>query len=146
MIPILVDIGATWRVLPPGIHDATFREVEQAFAKNQRRKELYHGLIRGCQSLETAGCKFVFLDGSFVTEKSLPGDFDVCWDPVGVDPTKLDPTLLDFTNRRRAQRMKYGGEFFPSSALADNYRTFVDYFQTDKETNLEKGIIQIQLK
>ena len=40
---------------------------------------------------------------------------------------------------------KYGGEFFPSRLLADGSRTFVEFFQTDKETGKRKGIIRIQL-
>jgi len=140
-----MDIGAAWKVLPPGIHDATFRDVECHFATNEKRKILYDGLRRGCRSLKSAGCVVVYLDGSYVTEKRAPGDFDVCWDPEGVDPAKLDPVLLDFDDRRRNQKRKYGGEFFPSSAKADGSRTFVDFFRTDRDTGKEKGIIRIRL-
>ncbi len=145
MIPELLDIGATWKVLPPGIHEATLRDIENKFATNAKRKLLYAGLSKGCQALKTAGCNHVYLDGSYVTEKTLPGDFDVCWDPTGVDVAKLDPTLLDFNNRRRNQKLKYGGEFFPSSASADGSRAFIHFFQIDRETGKEKGIIKIQL-
>ena len=96
--------------------------------------------------MKSAGCVVVYLDGSYVTEKRAPGDFDVCWDPEGVDPAKLDPVLLDFDDRRRNQKRKYGGEFFPSSAKADGSRTFVDFFRTDRDTGKEKGIIRIRLQ
>ena len=95
--------------------------------------------------MKIAGCKTVFLDGSFVTDKLYPGDFDACWDPAGIDTNKLDPVLLDFSNRRKRQKQKYYGEFFPSSFLADGSRTFVEYFQMDKDTGGAKGIIRIQL-
>ena len=144
MIPDLIDIGGPWEVLPPGIHDATLPEVEQRFAYNQRRKELFDGLQQGCKSLKVAGCKVIFLDGSYVTEKPRPGDFDVCWGSRGVNPAKLDPVLLDFANLRANQKAKFGGEFFPSSARADGGRTFVEFFQTDKDTGSKKGIIRIQ--
>jgi len=85
------------------------------------------------------------LNGSFVSEKPNPADFDACWEPTGVDDKKLDPELLDFSDGRRRQRLKYGGEFFPSSAKADGFRTFVEFFQTDKYTGREKGIIRIRL-
>jgi hypothetical protein len=146
MIPASIDIGASWNVLPPGVHDATLDEVEQRFATNKKRKVLYDGLVRGCKLLKSAGCSVVFLDGSYVTEKPVPGDFDACWDPCGVDPAKLDPVLLDFTDKRKSQKLKYGGEFFPSSATADGSRTFVEYFRTDKETGMEKGLIRIRLQ
>ena len=127
------------------MHDATLSEVNQFFATNERRLELYDGLLQGCRSLETAGCLVCFLDGSYVTSKPIPGDYDVCWDPADVDEGKLDPVLLDFTDQRMSRKMKYGGEFFPSSARADGSRSFVEYFQIDKETGLEKGIICIHL-
>jgi hypothetical protein len=141
-----MDIGAAWKVLPPGVHDATFGEVKRRFATNERRESLHEGLVRGCRSLRSAGCAVVYLDGSYVTEKPTPGDFDVCWDPKGVDPNKLDPVLLDFDDRRRNQKREYGGEFFPSSARADGSRTFVDFFRTDRDTGKEKGIIRIRLE
>ena len=36
----------------------------------------------------------VYVDGSFVTEKETPGDFDACWEMDGIDPIKLDPIFL----------------------------------------------------
>lgn len=80
-----------------------------------------------------------------MTEKPIPRDFDVCWDPTGVEPGRLDPVLLDFDNLRRNQKLKYGGEFFPSSARADGTHNFADYFQTDRDTGKNKGIIRIRI-
>jgi len=142
----LVDIGSFWRVLPPGIHGASLDEVEKTFATNPRRKEIFNGFVLGCETLEKAGCLVVYLDGSFVTGKDYPGDFDACWYPTGVDVKNLDPVLLDFKNKRAQQKKKYGGEFFPTAFLADGIITFLDYFQIDKYTGDKKGIIQIQLR
>lgn len=141
-----MNIGATWEVLPPGIHEATLHDIALRFATNVKRKALFEGLVRGCEALKMAGCSIVYLDGSYITSKPSPLDFDVCWDPIGVDPTKLDPVLLDFSNKRNNQKLKYGGEFFPSSSKADGSHTFVDFFQMDKESGKEKGIIRIQLQ
>ena len=96
--------------------------------------------------MHRAGCKAIFLDGSFITDKPEPGDFDVCWEPAGVDPAKLDPVFLDFANRRKRQKEKFGGEFFPSGTKADGASTFLDFFQTDKDTGNPKGIIKVQLR
>ncbi len=146
MIPKAVEIGSSWKVLPSGIFDATLEEIKECFATNQRRKTLYIGLEQGCECLRRAGCKVVFLDGSFVTEKPNPGDFDLCWDPTGVNVNLLDPIFLDFYDCRKKQKLKFGGEFFPSSWKADGSLTFVDYFQVDKDTGLTKGIIRIRLQ
>ena len=145
MIPKLVDIKSVWDVLPPGIHDASMEEIEQSFVTSDARRRLFEGFKQGVQVLRQAGCKTVFLDGSYVTEKLVPGDFDVCWDPSGVEHKKLDPVLLDFSLGRKNQKLKYGGEFFPASSLADGSNTFVEYFQNDKNTGKKKGILRIKL-
>jgi hypothetical protein len=145
MIPKFINIGSTWEVLPPGIHDTTLEEIKQRFAITKRRIELYKGFERGVISLKGAGCKVVFLDGSFISQKPIPGDFDALWDTTGVDIDKIDPVLLDFTRRRERQKLKYEGESFPSSSLADGSRTFEEYFQVDKETGYSKGIIRVWL-
>ena len=132
--------------MPPGIHEATLHDIAHRFATNAKRKALFEGLVKGCEALKIAGCSIVYLDGSYITSKPSPLDFDVCWDPVGVDPTKLDPVLLDFSNKRKNQKLKYGGEFFPSSLKADGSNTFFNFFQIDKESGNNKGIIRIQLQ
>lgn len=145
MIPSLVAGDGPWDVLPPGIHDATLKEVEACFATNPRRVALFEGLSRACAALRAAGCTTIYIDGSFVTAKELPGDFDACWDPVGVNPNELDPVFLDFTNARANQKAKYGGELFLSSAQADGKHAFVDFFQVNKESGGSKGIIRVHL-
>jgi hypothetical protein len=143
MIPPLDAAGN----LPSGIHWATWSELAERFGTSPRRAELLDGLKRALQSLTHAGCHTAYIDGSFVTAKEVPGDFDVCWDPLGVDGERLDPALLDFTNRRMAQKAKYGGELFPSLAFADPAgNTFLEFFQIDKKTGEAKGIIAIDLK
>jgi hypothetical protein len=89
----------------------------------------------------------VYINGSFVTAKDVPGDFDACWDADGVDPDRLDPVLLDFSNRRAAQKAKYGGEMFVSDAPADLLGTrFLEFFQLDTNTAQPKGIVEIDLE
>lgn len=132
--------------LPPGVHAATWLEVEELFAQSPWRAYLFAGLCRAGDALAAAGCRRLWLDGSFVTGKTVPGDFDGCWDPTGVNPAQLDPVLLDFANQRAAQKAKYGGELFPASSAADRGgRTFVEFFQIDKTTSGPKGILQITL-
>lgn len=145
MIPEFIDVSSVWNVLPPGIHDATLDEIEQRFATNDTRRQIFEGLKKGVEALRKAGCRVVYLDGSFISEKERPDDFDACWEPTGVDDKTLDPVLLDFSLMRKNQKLKYGGEFFPSSAKADGSRTFLEYFQEDKYTQKAKGIIRIQL-
>ena len=133
--------------LPTGIHHASWQEVEAKLAFNERRQELLQGMKRACESLKMVGCPRIFIGGSFATNKEFPGDFDICWQDDTVDFLQLqvlDPVLLDFKNKRAAQKAKYGGELFPASISADGYRTYLEFFQIDRNGE-EKGIVAIDL-
>ena len=81
-----------------------------------------------------------------MTSKEVPNDFDACWEEAGVDPVSLDPVLLTFDPGRATQKAKYMGELFPASVRADAEGTsFLEFFQTDKETGNPKGIVAIDL-
>ncbi len=93
-----------------------------------------------------AGCRTAYLNGSFVTSKESPNDYDACWEEAGVDPTVLDPVLLTFDPGRAMQKAKYMGELFPASVVADaDGLSFFEFFQSDKDTGNPKGIIAIDL-
>lgn len=143
MIPPLTADG----LLPPGAHDASWQEVEDRFGTTPWRRRLLLGLREAALSLAGAGCRTLYLDGSFVSAKSDPGDFDGCWDETGVDPSRLDPVLLSFANGRAAQKAKYLGELFPASVTAESgppFRVFLDFFQEDQDGR-PKGILSIDL-
>ena len=132
--------------LPPGIHDATWQELYLAFGSTPHRQRLLEGLLRALSALRRAGCGRAYVDGSFVTSKDVPGDFDGCWELEGVDPDALEPTLLDWNGKREAQKAKYGGELFIATAAADLAGTrFLDFFQRDKNTGEPKGIVALDL-
>jgi hypothetical protein len=132
--------------LPPDIHTATWIEVTSRYTTNPRREHLMRGLLEALRSLKNAGCKTVYLDGSFVTAKELPGDFDACWEITGVDAALLDSELLDFSDGRARQKARYSGELFPAEGAAEPAGTrFLDYFQHDRHTGIPKGIIPINL-
>ncbi len=133
-------------LLPPGVHWGTWEEVVSRFGGNGPRRELLAGLRAALENLRDAGCRTVYIDGSFVTEKDLPGDYDGCWEEQGVDPDTLDPVLLNFDRGREAQKAKYFGELFPATAPASGAGlSFLEFFQRDKESGEPKGIIAIDL-
>jgi hypothetical protein len=147
MIPDLVTlVGSPWPVLPPGIHVATFEDIEAIYATSKRRRDLFEGLITAALHLRIAGCTRIFLDGSYVTSKPRPGDYDACWDPTGVERRLLHPAFSDFSNGRAAQKKAFGGEFFPSSIVErQSGRAFLNFFQNDRHTGEPKGIIEVSL-
>lgn len=143
--PFDPDTGA----LPPGIHPASWAEVMDRFGVSSHRHDLLLGLRRALDALEAAGCRQVYLDGSFVTTKDKPGDVDVAWDSRGVDRDRLfelAPVLFDSMLPRRRQRELYGGDYFIAAMVADGRnRSFLEFFQYDRHTGALKGIVAIQL-
>ena len=101
--------------LPPGVHFATWREIGERLSFNPRRHRMLAGFRQACKELQKAGCRLVYLDGSFVTRKEHPGDFDACWDIRNVDDARLDPVFWDFSRGRAAQKQRFLGELFPAN-------------------------------
>ena len=133
--------------LPPGIHFATRREIRPRLAFNPWRLRLLEGFESACRLLDKAGCRLVYLDGSFVTRKERPGDFDACWDIQGVDEDALDPVFWDLSRGRAAQKARFLGEFFPAQLPEGaTGRAFVDFFQVNKLTGEPKGMLAIRLR
>ena len=132
--------------LPPGVHFATWQELEDRFSFNPRRHRLLAGFRQACKELQKAGCRLVYLDGSFVTRKEHPGDFDACWDIQNVDDARLDPVFWDFSRGRAAQKQRFLGELFPAQLPEGaTGRAFVDFFQVNRMSGEPKGILAIRL-
>jgi len=143
MIPDYQENGC----LPPGIHWAEWEEFCQRFGVNKHRKKLITGLHAALICLKASGCTKVYINGSFVTNKETPCDFDGCWDIAGVNPKLLDPVLLKFDNKRTTQKLKYLGELFPANCCEQGTgKSWLDFFQVDKDTGHRKGVIAIDLR
>ncbi|WP_142383765.1 DUF6932 family protein [Peribacillus deserti] len=144
--------------LVPGIHELNWGQFTDYYGYNERRKLLLTGLEKGIKLLKKAGCEKVYVDGSFVSIKEFPNDFEVCWEEKGVHLKQLkqiEPLFFIFKQKRKAQKAKYMGEFFPANRVRPMYhRTigrvrkmrYLDFFQTDKRTDEPKGIIAIDLR
>jgi hypothetical protein len=137
--------------LPNGIHLTTIEEIEERFGYNLKRKKLITGLKKLINDFkEKTDCTQLFIDGSFVTNKLLPNDIDVCWASDGeLDYETIEikmPILFDFQNGRRNQQNEYSCDIFPAYLIEQgSQKLFIDFFQIDKITNERKGILQINL-
>jgi hypothetical protein len=133
--------------LPAGIHWASWKEFEKRFRTNAHRKKLLAGLKQVAALLQAAGCQAIYVDGSFVTSKEHPNDFDACWSLLDEDENLVPPILFDLSNQRVAQKAKFGGELFPANMIeGGGGKSFLEFFQTDKLTGLPKGIVGIKLR
>ena len=121
--------------------------MESRFGFTLKRRRLLAGLQQALVLLKRAGCRCVYIDGSFVTAKPQPGDIDVCWAIDRVDPNALDPVFLDFSQSRARQKARFLCEFFPAD-LPEGLtgKTFLEFFQVDKTTGLPKGIVTMNLR
>lgn len=141
MIPVFTANGN----LPAGVHRATWDELCERFGHSRHRKNLLEGLAAALRALAIAGCKKVYINGSFVTRKPRPKDYDLCWSIAGVAAERLDPILLDFSPAgRRAMKTKYRGDLFPAEIPEGaSGKAFLEFFQTDKRTGEPKGIVSV---
>ena len=129
-------------LLPIGVHVADWSAIKARFGTNSRRRVLLGGFRDASMALAGAGCTRLWLDGSFITDKELPGDYDLCWDWRGVDPSKLDPVLLDFTpSGRTAIQAKYLGDVLINGVERSSGLIFADFFQVSRDGKA-KGIVQ----
>jgi hypothetical protein len=117
-----------------------------AFGGTTHRAELLAGLVDVLRDLQRAGCRTAYLDGSFVTDKDVPGDYDLCWEMDAVDLNKLHPVILDVDWPRAAQKARYRGDILPNVTEGASGAPFVDFFQQNKVTGGVKGIVHINLE
>ncbi len=145
MIPSLIIVpNALWPLLPPGIHTTEWGELTMRYGTTPKRIRQLGGMKKALDHLFILGCPQIWLNGSFVTGKPEPKDYEIVWDPRFVDPEPLDPVFLDFSMGTELQVAKYLGEFFPSTYIeAQTGKPFVEFFQIDKYTGVRKGIIHI---
>lgn len=128
--------------LPPGVHPATLAQIEKRYAYNPVRRRLFEGLRKLARNLKEAGCKTLYLNGSYITDKNEPGDYDAVWEYEGVN-MGLDPLLRNGWDMKEIKR-KYGGDVFcrmPEVLRKDH----LEFFQTDRD-GMPKGIIKIDLR
>lgn len=141
MIPELTREG----LLPRGVHETTLEEVRHRFGVgNPLRSRLMKGLEAVAALARKLGVREIYLDGSFVTDKRDPGD----WDAVVVAPVETNCAsreVLRLVDRPRVKR-EFGGDLFlileDDGELLNHYVNGV--FVKD-HLGRAKGIVRIRL-
>lgn len=114
------------------------------FGRTPRRRRLLDGLAEAVELLGAASCTRLWLNGSFVTAKDDPADFDACWDPDGVDLDTLDPIFFDLAAGRAQQKQRFGGELLPNVVETRSGLDFAEFFQNERD-GARKGIVVLTL-
>lgn len=143
MIPEFDQLGN----LPPGIYAATIPEIEARFGGRGRRRKVFEDLLVWLRHMKAAGCRTVYINGSFVTAKEFPNDFDACFDPAGVDKARLDPVLLERTDAGlELIKARYGGDIrVDRETPPGSISPYLRFFMRDGRSGVEKGIIVVDL-
>lgn len=140
MIPAFDKRGS----LPPGKpYRTSWEQLVKRFATNTHRQSLCQGLLAAAQNLKTAGCKTIYVDGSFVTTKAYPSDWDGCWELDGVDLYLVDPAIIDSDFFPDRVKQIYKGDLFLNAPRLPG-GNFLAFFQHDRD-GLKKGIISLDL-
>ncbi len=140
-----MDFDSHTGYLPPGIHKMDFEHLARRFGWNDWRRFLLGGVERACAELGSVDCRGIFVDGSFVTAKDVPQDWDGAYDPHQVRFDRLDPIMLRYDDGRRAMNAKYLGDIFPWNAKTGDGGAYLDFFTTDRD-GVGKGVVLIELR
>ncbi len=82
------------------------------------------------------------MNGSFITTKSEPLDYDLCYEPIGITGTK---EFKQFLETRETRKKEYLGDIFPRMLQPPYETDHVEHWQTDRD-GVVKGIIRIILR
>lgn len=140
MIPNLNEYG----LLPEGIHKATIEEIEHKFGSGSaKRKELFIGFQELIQLLykHKKSIKSFLLDGSFVTDKESPRDYD-CILVVKKDFNFDSPEAKKL---QYAKKLFYAHNFTYMEEDLDWYHRLINLFGHEKYTRRAKGLVEVIL-
>lgn len=135
-------------LLPEGVHLATdWREFVTRFGKTAHHKTLLKKFKLGLLNLRDAGCEWVLVDGSFVTNKPQPADVDGCRELTpNIDLIILDESfLLRAFKDRVALQADYSMDFFVAGATETGRGMPFSEFFHSTPGGIKKGIVKLEL-
>lgn len=135
--------------LEEGIYETSFSEMEEKLGFSRKRRKLLSAmktLITYCKYLQ---CDVLYIDGSFVSTKISPADYDACWDTTATDKEPIMNAVeqSSLNSDSESQKEEFGGEIYPAFVKAplNHGMTILEYFQTIKDGEGKKGIIKLKL-
>jgi hypothetical protein len=145
MIPEFTEDG----LLPPGIYQTDFEDLEGKMGWSRRRLALLDGLESALELMAANGVMRVYLDGSFVTDKDRPNDIDGCYDleesTTAEELEALTPIFPPSPDNRAKAKELYGVDFFPAAATElGSGQPFLQFFQKDRQGR-ERGVLVLEV-
>lgn len=150
-----LKFNSTTGELKPGIYLMTLQEIKDhpVLGSNPERKMLLKNLEEACNFYWSYGITDIYIDGSFITKKTVPGDIDGV---IGFNPGN-DPRLMnilnsgsiwgDFVPDEKSNKLKmwkkYRIEFWDANKKTElTGEPHLAFFQKNKDKK-PKGIIKI---
>lgn len=138
--------------LPSGHHAATWDEIAARFGgeRGSRRAAVLSSLIGWRDAARVRGLAgMVILDGSFVSDKRAPGDFDLVflYDEVSERLVKGDTEARALTDFQACHDLGFQGDIFGlpfSLQRLSPLLSGLDMFDTDRQGQL-KGVVEVIL-
>ena len=123
---------------------ATWKEFKERFGYNQKRIWLLEGLKMLLHELDKVRCSAVYVDGSFVTNKEMLRDYDLCWKMEGVLIEDLDPVLTNYTLQGKMLiAEKYRGDIRGAEfSVRETGASYLAFFQHDRDGRV-KGVVKL---
>jgi len=133
--------------LPSGHHAATWEDVFVRFGGTQenRRALLTERLRQLCDDLRACGVTgTLLLDGSYISAKAEPGDFDLLLiAPANIQVQKdANPSLTDLLDAEASERRGYSLFYIPENSPA---REMLRGLWNVSKEGVEKGVVEVQL-
>lgn len=158
-IPKFNDYG----VLPKGIYDCTIEEVYERFGSmNNYRKKRWEKFLLYFKKLKNAKvAEAIIIDGSFVTDKSNPGDIDIVVhlkpEMLKINANDILKDLFDRVNNTLVYRIEVFPHFKNHDAFKNDFSEYFQYIRPnvakkrgmvnsiDHNRNYHKGIVRVNL-
>jgi len=146
-VPDLNEYG----LLPQGVHDCVTAEIVGSFCVNQARSAVWHG-FEGFLAwvLAKPGPVSILLDGSFVTDKSVPGDIDVAVDISNCSIAHQNEWIIAYHRDHAQVKQRFGTDFYiVIRGAGHDFSAFFQYVRVDDAlargapNGTRKGILRL---
>ena len=139
-------------LLPAGLHVCTLGEAELMFCWNDYRRDLWRKLGAVLTEFRQRGFLFpLLIDGSFVTDKNIPGDVELVLDLAQADEEVSDQVILYAFHHSQRLHTEFNIDFYPNLPGSDsNFARFFQYLgeksaaMKNLDSHCLKGILRVE--
>lgn len=142
MLPSFTEHG----LLPPGIHDCSLQDAYDYFCTNDHRRRIWDGLLNFIELMKFYGIDrdYIILDGSFVTDKSIPSDIELVF-PVDITDGHYAALCMQFFSYyHNIVKTHLLVDFYPNLSGGNDFSAFFQYI--GGKTGMIKGLNPKDLK